>query len=73
MKYSFLLQEQDILELISEEMKEAKKKKEDEDMIETVEETGEILDEPPLEVENLSAELHEPVNDDVIDPEDSAD
>ena len=73
MKYSFLLQEQDVLELISEEMKEAKKKKEDEDMIETVEETGEILDEPPLEVENLSAELHEPVNDDVIDPEDSAD
>ena len=67
----FIPQEQDILELISEEIKEAKKKKEDQEMIEEGEETEEILTGAPVEEDNLSPineELSELVNKEVINP-----
>ena len=67
----FIPQEQDILELISEEIKEAKKKKEDQEMIEDVEETEETLTGAPVEEDNLSPideELSELVNEEVINP-----
>ena len=67
----FIPQEQDILELISEEIKEAKKKKEDQEMIEDVEEMDETLTGAPVEEDNISPineELSELVNEEVINP-----
>ena len=69
MNNRFIPQEQDILELISEEIKEAKKKKEDQEMIEDVEETEETLTGAPVEEDNLSPINEEVVNEEVINPE----
>ena len=64
MNNCFIPQERDILELISEEINEEKKKKEDQEMIEDVEETG-----CPVEEDNLSPIDEEVVNEEVINPE----